>query len=210
MQLGPHFVLLVLVKLFEIRFHEGRLHRTRTDAVDAHAAGVIHGKLPGERHHRALGGAIREAALDADEPGHGADVDDGSPRFQQLGHRRPGHQKHALHVDAQQLLKVRPAGFLDPAHQADAGVIDQDIERLDRADACVNRLLVGNVEDQHLRAAELGGEGSGAVAIDIGDGHQRARLRQRAAGGLADAAGPACHQGFAPVQSKRCLHHTEL
>src|ERR1035437_8766732 len=79
---SAHLFFLVFVVLLEKSFHERRIHRAGANAVYAHPAGIIDGKLARHGDHRPLGGAISEAPFHANQAGDGADVHDRAPRLQ--------------------------------------------------------------------------------------------------------------------------------
>src|SRR3954469_14879482 len=57
---GGHRLLRVKATLGQRALHERRPHRARADRVRADAmAAVLHGELPGQRDHAALGGRVR-------------------------------------------------------------------------------------------------------------------------------------------------------
>ena len=77
-QLGAGFFLVVLVEFLEIALDEGRLHGAGADGVDAQSLGVFDGELARHGDDGALGGAVGEALLDADQARDRSDVDDGA------------------------------------------------------------------------------------------------------------------------------------
>ena len=182
----------------------------RGNAVHAHPAGVIHSQLAREGHHRALGGAVRKPPFDADQAGHRSDVHDCAVRCQQQRHGRLRDQEHAFHVDAEQPLEVGLLRLFDSAHQPDARVVHQNVERGKPGEGGLHRGLVGNIEEKYRRAGKLRGKRGRARLVDIHDCDRRARPGQHARGGFADPAGAAGNQGLHPVKTKWRWHEIEL
>jgi hypothetical protein len=81
----------------------------------------------------------------------------------------------------------------------DAGVVDQDVEVIERRECGIDGGFVGNVAKQDAGAGQFGRNGSGARGIDRHDDDGRARRGEGARDRFADTAGSAGDQGDAPV-----------
>ena len=153
------------MEAFEEPFDEGGVDGAGADAVDAELGGVIDGELAGHGEDGALGGAIGEAAFDAHLPGDGADVDYASVGGDQQRERGASDQIGAVDVDAKEAVEVGGRGFLDVADEADAGVVDEDVEFIERREDAGDIGFAGDVAGERGGAREFGGERGGAGGI---------------------------------------------
>ena len=207
---SAHLFFLVFVVLLEKSFHERRIHRAGANAVYAHPAGIIDGKLARHGDHRPLGGAISEAPFHANQAGDGADVHDRAPRLQQLRHGSLRDEIHAFDVHFEETLEVEGFGFLEAADQSYSGVVDKYVEARERGEGRFHCRPIRNVQCENRRAGELPGHRFGARAIDIGDRDNRSSRRKRPAGSFADPTGAPGHQGRASVQTEWRTHHVRF
>ena len=117
-QFASYLFFFMLVILFQVSLDEGRVDRSGANAIDADHRGIIDRKLPGHGYHRAFGRAVGKSPLDANQPGHGTNVDDRTLGGNQQRQGMLGHQKHAGDVDAVQAVEIRQLRFLGRAHTA--------------------------------------------------------------------------------------------
>ena len=205
-EFGANLVLFVTVVLFQITRNEGRIDSTRCDAVHADFCGVIHGELARHGHDGTFGPAIGETALHADQTRDRTEVDDrpvGGSNERQTEFR---HQIDATDVDAEDPVEVICASLFGIANQADARVVDKDIELFDVCHAFAHGVFVGNVEDLVGSAGEFGGERFGSGFVNIDDNYFCACLGEDPRSLFADAACAARDQGRFTVNSERCSH----
>ena len=112
------FFLVVLVELFEVALDERRFHGAGADGVDAERLGIFDGKLAGHGDDCALGGAVGEALLDADEAGDGGDVHDGADGFavasggEEQRKECAGDEVDGADVDVEEAVEVFGLGLL--------------------------------------------------------------------------------------------------
>jgi len=111
-----------------------------------------------------------------------------------------------MYIHPKEPLEVGRVGLLHAAHQADTGVVHQNIECREACERGLDGRFIGNIKYENGRAGQFPRQGFGSGLVDIGDGHLRAGRVERAAGGLADSAGSAGDQGLAPIHTKRKMH----
>src|SRR5208337_1510749 len=208
-QFDAHLLLVVLVKLFKIALHEGRFHCSGADGVDAQGLGIFDGKLAGHGNHRALGGAVGEALLDANLSGDGGDVDDcagssaGVFGSKKQGQKSASDEIDSADVDVDQAVEVLRLGGFNGADVADARIVDQDVEPTDVLYRSGDGVGAGDVEVNDLRRGEGRGEGFGCGEINVGDPDEGASGDEFLHGCFADAAGAAGDKGVTAVETKR-------
>ena len=100
-----------------------------------------------------------------------------------------------------------PGGCLfERANEADAGVVDGNVDVRQGVHRQVHRGLVGDVQAAYGCAGKTTRNRVRPVAIDIHDRHRGAGLGQRTARGLANSAGAAGDNRLQPVETKWHFH----
>ena len=174
------------------RLHAG-LDEAGTHGVDANA---VRREFARERlspaEHREFRGRIMREQRRADLGGERSRVDDAA---RALGDEMPGGdlvgQEYAARVDGEIEVPILVRQFERALHGRDAGVGDADIaaaELLERfAERALDRRALAHVDLNRDRAcANLQRRSPGRLAIDIGDRHSHAALRERRGDGAAD------------------------
>ena len=205
-ELGAHLFLIVLVEFFEIAFDEGGLDGAGADGVDAQVFGEFDGKLAGHGDDRALGGAVSESLLDADQAGDGGDVDDRGDALVGVGKQQwqecAGDEVDAADIDVEEAVEVVGLGGLNGANVANAGVVDEQVEAGELGCGGGDGIGAGDVEVESFGGAEGLGEGFGGGEVDVGDIDECAGAYQFFGGGFTDAAGAAGDEGLAVVEAE--------
>ena len=190
------------VILVEVAFDEWGLDGAGSDAVDAELFGVVDGDLAGHGVDCAFAGAVGEALFDADETGDGAEIDDGAMGGEQQREGGLGDEEDGVDVDAHDAGEVLFGGVSDVADEADAGVVDEDVERGDGAEGARDGGGVGDVHLDGRCVGEFGGEGLGGGEVEVGDEDVSSGAGKLAAGCGTDAAGTSGDEGGLSVQAK--------
>ena len=211
-EFGAGLLFVVFVKLFEVTLDEGCLDGAGADGVDAQSFGIVDGELAGHGDDCALGGAVGEALLYADQAGYGGDVDycRAVGAFIAFGsfceeqrHKGASDEVDGADIDVEEAVEVFWLGGFDGADVADAGVVDEDVEAGDFGDSGGDGGGTGDVEVEEFGGGERGGEGFAGWNVDVGDVDEGPGADEFADSGFADAAGTAGDEGVAVVEAER-------
>ena len=80
-----------------------------------------------------------------------------------------GHKKHTGDIHPHDLFKVRKVCFCHRAHQADAGIIDEDIEMGKMLEDMLHGFFAGDIAMQRPAAGQFGGQGFRLGGVNISD-----------------------------------------
>ena len=154
--------------LVEVAFDEGCLDSARRDAVDAEFFGVVDGDLAGHGVDGPLAGAVGEALFDANGTCCRADIHDRAVGGEQEREGRLGDEEDAFDVDVHDVVEVFFGGVRNAAYEADASVVDEDVEMWNVREGSGDGGGGGDIHRDGGRAGQLGGERLRACEVDVG------------------------------------------
>ena len=197
------------------RVDEGGVHRVGADVVAR--LGAVQRHRFAEQPNARLGRIVGRHVGAGDDARDRRDVDDRAAQrlrvFLDFGHAVLAAQEHAVEVDGVDAAPFLQRDVLDRLGEADAGRIHQHVQRAEGlhrlGDGGLPIFLAGDVEPHEMGGlADLGGERTALVLLDVGDhdagallGHQyRAALAEtrRAAGDEGHLAGQTIGHFFFP------------
>ena len=201
-ELGANLFFFLGVILVEVAFDKWGLDGAGSYAIDAELFGVVDGDLAGHGVDCAFAGAVGEALFDADQTSDGAEIDYGAVGSEDQRECGLGDEEDGVDIDTQDADEFLFGGVSDVADEADAGVVDKDIERGNSAEGARDGGRVGDVHLDGFCVGELGGKGLGGGEVEVRDEDVSSGAGEFAASCSADAAGTSGDKGGLSVQVK--------